>query len=325
MGNRLAVALVVVSAMVFSASHAFAGPMVVGGSYVDIRGVEPLGDKTKGHWDSKSYDSASRAPGQCTASGFVGGIGCDWAASPDNLSIPGGFVADLTKPFNYLASDEAGDVGTPLDFYFSGDFWFDVAALVQVTEWDTHLEFGWYAAGNPDSRTPILSGGPWVDNLGGPNLDGTGKVLLTGDYGFYYMNTQFGEGDLAIVYYTQSMYNQAGAYFRYFERPVFGTRPMDPLLEGLWRDDIRSVQQFILLNQGNTFWLGLEDQFGRTTSVPCLNQEDELMQPCSDYDYNDLIVRMTASTPVPEPTTLTMLAMGLFGAALALRRRQRDM
>jgi hypothetical protein len=61
-----------------------------------------------------------------------------------------------------------------------------------------------------------------------------------------------------------------------------------------------------------TIVAGLEDEVALNT------------QPCSDYDYNDLLISFTTADEhdVPEPATLTMLGAGLLAAAWT-RRRQR--
>ncbi len=68
---------------------------------------------------------------------------------------------------------------------------------------------------------------------------------------------------------------------------------------------------------------GLEDQFGAPTPAFC---SDVRLQPCSDYDFNDLLVafdlEIPPPPPAPEPTSLALLAVGIAGVAAARRRRR---
>jgi hypothetical protein len=66
-------------------------------------------------------------------------------------------------------------------------------------------------------------------------------------------------------------------------------------------DGADGFQHFAVFQDGSSYWVGMEDFHGG-----------------ADFDYNDMIVKLT---PVPEPVSMLLLGSGLIGLAGYARRR----
>jgi len=299
------------------------------------------GNGAAGFYDTKSYDSWTQGNGTvaspCTIASLIGGSGCDWkglnlpggGGAPQEISIPGGI--DLAS-LQYLAKADGSQPNIPDNFYFTGPWALDFAVLFQLSAWDDTVEFGWDEAGNPDNRTSLLPKlgnppGPYSANDGTIKPEGAVSAQIPGKFGFYYRNTRYGSApDSEILFFTESRFNRHGNYFGYFSDPESGLHlntvlPFDDESFDAYFDLHRRQQFALLTDDSGRFWLGLEDQYGSTTHEFCDNRE---LQPCSDYDFNDLIIRFSPRDEgdVPEPATLTMLGAGLLAAAWVRRRLQ---
>lgn len=297
------------------------------GTAVDPTTVDPAtapdGVRNDDFWAGYSYDRADAASGStaCGAGALVLGYPCDFRlGAGSGIREPIGSAAPGDEVFYWGQLPGTGtdpNFNADTSFYFSGQFELDLQVLSEMTAWKDGVEIGWYVKDDPNATTTLIGGPTGIPKDGDGNyiLGGPTAALFDGDYGFYYKNYETGT-----AYYTQSELNH-----------LFLPLGLTPYLGafGLALDDEFPIatfdptlyQQWALFGAGDRFWLGLEDIFGPTT--PCAPGV-----PCSDYDYNDFLIGGTVlTTPppdVPEPTTLAMLAIGLFGSALALRRRRSE-
>lgn len=281
--------------------------------------------RSDAYWAGYSYDRKNGSAGStaCSAGALIMGYQCSWALYTDNgLKQPVGESVPGQEVFYWGHPPSATDPNHNADmsFYFSGPLDLDLRVLSEITAWKVGVEIGWYDVADPTNRTILLGGPGGIPTVNGQyDLGGTSTLNLTGNFGLYYTNH-----DRGVTFFTQSELNHffgVGATTGYLSGFGFGLDKLDDEFE-LNGFDPRLYQQWALFGQGDRFWLGLEDIFGPTT--PCTPSNPELGVPCSDYDYNDFIIGGAVKNSVPEPTTLTMLAIGLFGAALALKRRNRE-
>lgn len=297
------------------------------GTAVNPAAVTPLDAPTEvrenGFWAGYSYDRVKDTPPSsgstaCGAGALVLGYPCLFALGetaglrqPVGPATPGQDVQYWGHP---VGANVDPNFNADTSFYFSGLLELDLQILSEMTSWKDQVEIGWYVKDDPNATTPLIGGPGGIpkDSEGNYILGGPTSLTLNGQYGFYYKNYLNGT-----AFYTQSELNHLFAatgllaYFNNFPGA-------DDELMDFFVFDPKRYQQWALFGQGNRFWLGLEDIFGPTAQC-------EPGIPCSDYDFNDFLIGgHIERQDVPEPTTLTMLALGLFGAALALRRRRSE-
>jgi len=157
-------------------------------------------------------------------------------------------------------------------FYFAGipNSNDSFTLILELAGYSSSNIFGWYEIDpNTGQKT-----GPNNNIFSGLDSAGASKTISVSQYyGFFFQIPQTRR-----TYYTQSQYNSDGS----------------------------REQHFSIFQNGNTFWMGMEDLYFCNT----------------DKDYNDMILRYATpeAAPVPEPSTFFLMGAGLLGVGL-LRKR----
>jgi hypothetical protein len=236
----------------------------------------------------------------------VGAFPVSWGSSWDG---PGNDLQSIVN--NYLGgsainvqTDYIGhDAGDPDPFYWR----LGGAANILVHELANNsaaTAFGWY-------RRPAVGSAPVIDGVNdgvifpGPALPGNTYVLdllaLYGSpvqVGFYISTPASGWNTAGEQFFTDRRYNDVGLTGTPLHAPFDGGDPQCLVYD---LSSVRGYESYLLA------WEDLD------TGGP--------VGYTSDNDFNDLLVEMTPTTPVPEPGTLTLLSGGLLGLIGMIRRR----
>jgi hypothetical protein len=195
------------------------------------------------------------------------------------LTATGGFAGNSTSPASAVPYYGAA-AGTPaLNYYFSPSSQsYELTLLLEVAGNKATNEFGWYLAGNRNSRT-ILFGGP-------ASAGAQTSFAPAADFGFYLAT---GSGS---IYFTESSLNGTAA-------------APNPAM---------AFQQLALFGDGSgSIWLGIEDVRNAAES----SQNGSRMG-----DFNDMVVRVSSVSEVPEPTTVVMFGTVLVALGLVKWRKR---
>jgi hypothetical protein len=127
-----------------------------------------------------------------------------------------------------------------------------------------------------------------IDPISGKRIDGTDQIIFNGSNS---------AGDSAVIPIPSDLYgfylkvpDTGKTYYTQSSNNSIGTN---------------GEQHFSVFQDKNSFWFGMED-----------------LSFCSgDKDYNDMVVHITthSSVPVPEPSTVSLIAAGIIGLGI-LRR-----
>ena len=169
------------------------------------------------------------------------------------------------------------------NFYFNSTGGGSATMQAQVAGDAANDVFGWYNINNPSQYQILISGKT--------NAGTTVTFTPSAQYGYFFYNGTAGVDDL---FFTDSDMNAT----------ILNPFSNDPEVEGAVDTDI---QHFAVFQQSaGNYYIGMED-------LPSSN---------TDFDYNDMIVKIS-TTATPEPSTVLLLGSGLLGLGIARFRKSK--
>jgi hypothetical protein len=241
-------------------------------------------ESTGAFWDNKSKDGSNCNVGFWLQAGSWP-LNCANQASSPFGTPPG-------QPLDYFAAAGSGSVGTTAaGWLFTPSGPNNVTLRVEVAGNAGANEVGWYTAdanGNVVGNLNVLFSGS-------NNAPSFATINTASNFGFYLCKGGSVNGTCsASNLFLSGSANNGASTPNAGKFALFAQSPVHPNLN----------------SQIQTYWMGIEDTPGDQGS----NSE-------AWGDYNDLIIRATV---VPEPGFYGVLAMGLSGLTVLVRRRKKQ-
>jgi hypothetical protein len=184
------------------------------------------------------------------------------------------------------------------DMSFSGDHGRITATLeTSMTSQRTNDTFGYYTI-DPATGT-ILQTFALLSASSAPGTQSVTFTPSTPDYGFYIENTQGNPADPSTFPSEYFFYTDAS-----FNNVLLTPNPTD------------NLQHLAIFNTANTFYIGAVDTRACSADVTssCLS--------LADFDYQDMVVKLTVVTPEPASFALLGLSLALLAATLRKSRKE---
>lgn len=212
--------------------------------------------------------------------------------------------SSLQTILNNLSVDGVSDVNANTDQVSADKYWQLTASggsvatmIIEIAGLAGSNKLGIYDGANPSSKVMLFDGADGAGDQVRVSLKANGSVYIDG----------------AI----QAGVTFTGPTFGYYLETVNGTFYSNDALNSDGRDHMVAYQ-------GKDEVVTLPGYYPApwTPNEYVLAWED-LAAPGGDFDFDDMVLMVESVRPVPEPTTLGLMGLGLMSLAFAARRRNK--